>query len=241
MASTIDAVRVLATNARSGDDNWFIALTAAGETGWYGPVNAEIGQYVNQVLADTVIGESPTDHHGIHTALRHAAHATAAVASWAVGAVDCAAWDLHGRLVQAPVADLLADSPEQTVPLYASWLGLDASLPTTKATVEQVGRSGWSLTKWGLRRRPEQDVHAEAARLAEATRAVATALGRAAAFDGVFTWDAPTAELVADRIDPANVLWLEDPLPRYDLEPYRLLAGKMPLGGVFKGSWCRMM
>ena len=230
MAPTIETVRVVATNAMPGDDAWFIMLNARGQTGWYGPVSAEIGQYVEQRLSHAVIGELATNHYGLHAALcRAIGEKTTPVASWAVGTVDCAAWDLHGQLVQAPVAELLADSPERVVPLYASWLSLNISLPTPAAIVEHVSRSGWRFTKWGLRRGPEKDAGVEAARLAAAIKAVAGALGRAAAFDAVFTWDAALTELVADQVDPADVLWLEDPLSNYDSESYKSLAVKAPL------------
>lgn len=230
MAPAIDGVRVVPDAASRGDDARFIAVEGARKTGWYGPVSAEIGRYVKQVLADVMTGEWITDHRRLHAALRRAAGAdTRPVASWAVGAVDCAAWDLHGLLVQASVAHLLAASPQSEVPLYASWLGLDLSLPALATTIAGVRNGGWRFTKWGLRRCPNAGPIVEASRLAGATRTIAAALGEAAAFDAVFTWDARLADLVSSKLDPADVLWLEDPLPVYDLEPYRSLARKTPL------------
>ncbi len=231
MAGTIEAVRIVTTEATPHDDASFIELQGAGTTGWFGPVSADIGHYVGKVLADVAIGQSPDDHHRLHAALCDAtAGDTTAVASWAVGVVDCAAWDLHGQIVQKPVAQLLAASPRWAVPLYASWLSLDISLPTPVAALRQVGRGGWRFTKWGLRKGVENDPGIEADRLAAKIRSVAAALGEAAAFDAVFTWDATLAEFVADQVDPANLLWLEDPLRNYDLEAYGSLAGKTPLG-----------
>jgi L-alanine-DL-glutamate epimerase-like enolase superfamily enzyme len=231
MAGTIEAVRIVTDEATPDDDAWFIELQGAGKAGWYGPVNAAVGQYAGMVLADVVAGESTEDHRRLHAALCDAtAGDTTAVASWAVGAVDCAAWDLHGQLVQEPVAQLLAASPQWAVPLYASWLSLDISSPTPVGTVKQVGREGWRFTKWGLRKGLEKDPGIEADRLAAMIRAVAAALGEAAAFDAIFTWDATLADLVAGQVERGNVLWLEDPLRNCDLEAYRSLASKIPLG-----------
>lgn len=230
MASTIRAVQVLATVAAPGDDAWFVAVHGAGKTGWYGPVSATIGRYAEQTLANAVVGESVTDHDGLYLALHRAtADDTTPTASWAVGAVDCAAWDLHGQLAQAPVADLLGDAPVRAVPLYASWLGLDLSLAPVTSTVEPVGRGGWRFSKWSLRARPGDDVDVEASRLAATTRVLARALGGPAAFDAVFTWNVELAARVAKRIDPADVLWLEDPLSDYNGVAYRPLVGTMPL------------
>ncbi|HEV2373362.1 MAG TPA: enolase C-terminal domain-like protein, partial [Streptosporangiaceae bacterium] len=230
MTPTIDAVQVVTTDSKPGSDASFIAIHGAQRTGWYGPVSTEIGQYVEKLLTHAVVGESAIDHHALHVAMCQAAcDDPSPVASWAVGALDCAGWDLHGQVAQVPVCDLLAPSPVPTVPLYASWLGLDVAHTTPAANVRQVGRSGWRFTKWGLRRDPANDTLAEASRLAAATQAVASALGDAAAFDAVFTWDTALAGLIAGQIDPADVLWFEDPLPLFAPEAYRSLAVQTPL------------
>src|SRR6266540_2019907 len=41
----------------------------------------------------------------------------------AVSAVDIALWDLKGQALDKPIAALLADAPQETVPVYASGLG----------------------------------------------------------------------------------------------------------------------
>lgn len=231
MTAVIDDVEVVATDARQSEDCWFVALRAGGTTGWYGPIAAEIGQYVEAFLIDVIVGASADDHDGLHGALRRATEAdSGSVASWAVGAVDCAAWDLHAQLAESSVAELLGMSLRWQVPLYASWLSLDLSRPASLAAVERVGRAGWQFTKWGLRKSPDAvDLAAEAMRLAATARAVAGALGQAAAFDAVFTWDPVLASLLVNQWDPAVAMWLEDPLPEHDLGAYRPLVSKAPL------------
>ncbi|MDG4793483.1 enolase C-terminal domain-like protein [Micromonospora sp. WMMD1082] len=231
MPVCIDAVRVVATETAQGEDSTFVALRAAGTTGWYGPVTAEIGRYVEAILAHTALGKPVDDHRGLHAALRRATRAdTGTVASWAVGAVDCAAWDLHSLLVQVPVAHLLGATLQRRVPLYASWLGLDVAGRAPNEAVERVSRDGWQFTKWGLRRNPAaEDRATEAIRLAAAVKAVAATLVQEAAFDAVFSWDPAFTSLFLDRLDPASVRWLEDPLPECDLGIYRVLAMRAPL------------
>ncbi len=231
MTAVIDDVQVVVTDTAPGEDSRFVALHAGGTTGWYGPIAAEIGQFVETVLTDSLIGASADDHIGLHAALRHTTAANyGSVASWAVGAVDCAAWDLHAQLAEAPVAELLGMSLRWQVPLYASWLSLDLSRPACLATVEHVGRAGWQFTKWGLRRSSDaSDLAAEATRLAATAHAVAQALGRPGAFDAVFTWNPALAGLLINQWDPAVAIWLEDPLPEHDLGAYRPLAAKVPL------------
>lgn len=231
MNAIVRSVQVLATRAAANDDSWFVGLQASEATGWYGPVSAEVGSYIKGTLAGAIVGESCTEHHALHEALcAVAARESTRTASWAVGAVDCAAWDLHGRLAEAPVANLLASDPEPSVPLYASWLGLDCSQPGAAATVARVAREGWRFTKWSLRTESaSHDVRVEAARLTETTRTIAAALGGSAAFDAVFTWSVGLLNLVAEGINPADVVWLEDPLREYDHAAYRSFAKALPL------------
>lgn len=233
MEPTIDSVSVVATwdGFIHGDDTWFIAVYGGGHIGWYGPVSFEIGRYVESVLAEAVIGESIIDHYSLFAAVRSAAEAdgTDEIASWAVGTLDCAAWDLHGQIVGAPVSHLISSFPRTTVPLYASWLGLDLSVPTSITTVEEIGRAGWQFTKWGLRRRGETDPCSEATMLCATVKLVTEVLGNAAAFDAVCTWDRTLAELVIDRLEVEGLLWLEDLLPADDLTTYQPLATKAPL------------
>lgn len=229
MTPTITAVQVVFVDAAPGDDTAFVATRAAGDTGWYGPVSAEVGRYVQRVLVPTVIGGSAVDHRGLHSSLRRAvAHDTSVMASWAVGAVDCALWDLHGRLAQQPVAALLGGSARSVVSLYASWLSLDLARPGAQDDLQRVARDGWAFTKWGLRRRAGEPARTAADRLANTTRTVMATIDKVAAFDAVFTWDAPLALMVAEQIDSAEVLWLEDPLPNDDLSTYQSLIGKAP-------------
>lgn len=230
MTSAISAVRVITTDKDHSSESSFVAVRGRQHTGWYGPVSAEIGRHVEQRISRAVVGKSAMDHRGLQMAMRQVTgDLPAPVTSWAAGAVDCAAWDLHGQLVQAPVADLLAGTPEPFVPLYASWLSLAMTPSSLAATVRRVAGEGWQFTKWGLRRDPVRDTRPEAARLTATTAAVASALGRPAAFDAVFTWTAALADLVSEQIDPADVLWLEDPLPYFDAASYRSLAARAPV------------
>ncbi|MEU6353139.1 enolase C-terminal domain-like protein [Streptomyces sp. NPDC047072] len=215
-----------------GDDTAFIALHAAGETGWYGPVSAAIASYADKVLAPAVIGADATDHQ----ALRQRLSGPAVVSSdphapWAMGAIDCAAWDLHGRLDGRPVADLLtAKTVRRSVPAYASWLTRELTGPVSSDVLREVLAGGWAFTKWGLRSRSPYDVTEEARVLARAVEHAAEETGAWIAVDAVGTWSPSLALAFAELVDPSALIWLEDPLPRHDLRVYgQLAATPVPL------------
>jgi L-alanine-DL-glutamate epimerase-like enolase superfamily enzyme len=225
---TIDRVEVLDLRDRTGDgdDGLFVGLHGAGRTGWYGPMADEPAHCIDAGIAEVVIGEPFTDHDALNTKMRQAIGPCPRVAaSWAIGALDCAAWDLHGQLAGVPAANLMASPPSQTVPVYASWLRLDLLQPSTTDTVARVSSDGWLFTKWGLRRTSERDPRTDAAQLALAVRRVAAGLSEKPAFDAVFTWDPEVTEAFADAIDPGAIRWLEDPLPHRDLAVYPKIEG----------------
>jgi len=210
---------------RDGDDTAFVAAHGAGETGWYGPVSDAVARAVG-VLSAGAVGIAVTDHQHLPRRLRRAADSLAAdVAGWAVGALDCALWDLHGRLAEQPVAALLAPSRSPSaVPAYASWLRLDLRGPEAPGALARVAEQGWALTKWGLRRHPGPSTEAEAGALAEAVARTAGSIGGRFAVDAVGTWSPALAAAFADAVDPSALVWLEDPLPAHDLDVYRHLS-----------------
>lgn len=214
----------------AGGDTVFVAVHGTGQTGWYGPVSHAIGREV-EALAHTAIGTPLFDHAGLRPQLRTAAPGSS---DWAVGAVDCAAWDLHGRLADKPVAVLLAPAGQteaRPVPAYASWLRLDLSSTLNHGLIPQFLDSGWAFTKWGMRRRPGPSTSAEAEALHRALAAAAAVIDGPFAIDAVGTWAPSLATAFASTFDLPTLMWLEDPLPEHSLHDYRMLAATtVPLG-----------
>jgi L-alanine-DL-glutamate epimerase-like enolase superfamily enzyme len=208
-----------------GDDGFFIAVQAGGVTGWYGPVSSAVGTYVGKFLREALVGLSPINHSAVFEQLRRATRAhTGPVSSWAVGAVDCAVWDLHGHLVGLPVAGLLREEPGQVVAGYASWLRLDIASAAGRDHAKRIADEGWAFTKWGLRRDIAYPDEAEARRLSETARHVMDAIGAHAAFDAVSTWDITFTATFADSVASEKLLWLEDPCRGQDIQTYRQVA-----------------
>jgi L-alanine-DL-glutamate epimerase-like enolase superfamily enzyme len=210
----------------AADDTMFVVAHAAGEVGWYGPVSSVVGTYVNKVLAPLVSGADVADHQALRRWLEGPAVASPdSHAAWAMGAVDCAVWDLDGRLAGRPVADLLTlTAARRSVPAYASWLTQELTGPVEPGTLSGVLAGGWAFTKWGLRYRSPGETAAEARVLARAVERAAEAAGTRIAVDAVGTWTPALSLEFAGHVDPSALVWLEDPLPRHDLRAYGQLA-----------------
>ncbi|MGV9880692.1 enolase C-terminal domain-like protein [Streptomyces sp. NPDC003006] len=213
-------------NTAPGDDAIFIMIHGAGAVGSYGPVSQRIGSYVRDVLASVVPGADALDHVRLLERLRTASRRVPSEgASWAVGVIDCAVWDLHGRLASCPVAALLGtDAQRSDVSAYASWLSQDLAAVEDLDVLGRVASGGWSFTKWGLRRASADAPDLAAVRMARAVERSAQAIGAPLAVDAVGTWTPAVAMAFAQSVDGGSLRWLEDPLPRHDLDTYALLA-----------------
>jgi len=204
-------------------DRAFVAVHAAGHTGWYGPMAEAYGPAAEQ-FGEAVIGEPVTGHRRVGQMLRSACDPGDKAHSWAAGAIDCAIWDLHGRLAGVPVAALLAASPASAVLAYASWLRLDVFDRGNMGAVAATAAHPWQFTKWGLRVDDPDAASVRATGLAAAASRSARRAGGQVALDALGTWTPQLVEAFADQVDPSTLMWLEDPLPRHNLDQYRVLA-----------------
>lgn len=211
-----------------GDDAQLVAVHAAGLTGWYGPVSAAAAALLDGRVAALALGASVTNHSGLLARLRRGLGVSVGTpTSWAIGALDCAVWDLHGRAEERPVAALLAADVRSHVPAYASWLRLDIHTADPE-TIGHVVRQGWLFTKWSLRSNRDLPVGEDSERMADAVHRVTEAVGSRAAFDALWTWDEALALGFAERVDHTEMIWLEEPLARYDAARYTDLVASCP-------------
>jgi L-alanine-DL-glutamate epimerase-like enolase superfamily enzyme len=215
-----------------GDDTAFVAVYGGGDVGWYGPVSEGVSRTV-EVIAAAVAGTPVSDHCGLVQRLCTAAGGVrrGPLEQWAVGAVDCAVWDLHGRLLGKPVAELLSQPCTRTqIPAYASWLRMDLASSQAPEVLAEVAEEGWAFTKWGLRRQPGPTIASEVRDLVAAVQRTAQHTGTGFAVDAVGTWSPQLSSAFAVEVDASTLLWLEDPLPEHDLPVYgRLASTGLPL------------
>jgi L-alanine-DL-glutamate epimerase-like enolase superfamily enzyme len=217
---------------QTGDDTHLVAVQSAGLTGWYGPVSGAVASLVERCIGPLAIGRRVADHAALLVRIRRAFSShPGPLTSWAVGALDCAVWDLHGRAVRQPVAALLGPMPPRNeVDGYASWLQLDIGDAANASLIQRVADQGWRFTKWGLRADPQRGADVEAERLAMHIRQASSATGARVAFDALWSWPMPVAAKLAEIVDVAALVWIEEPLAVHNHPNYAdVLAEAMPL------------
>lgn len=192
----------------ASDDHHFVGVRCTGGvTGWYGPVSSPLAGNAAR-LAARLRGHTLTTTRLPHLLTGIAPAECRRAARAALGAVDGAAWDALGKAAGVPVATLLADRPATRVPAYASWLNLDLTRAHHLEHVTSLSAQPWPHTKWAARAGP----HTTPTAITDRIAATVTAAHGPVAIDAVGTW---TSQLLATLMSnpPADVLWLEDPLP----------------------------
>ena len=202
-----------------------VEIAAAGERG-LGYTYADAG--VARTIADHLVPVLRAHTAAQPEALWHAMIARlrnlgrAGASAMAVSAVDIALWDLRGKLLGAPVADLLGRARDE-LPVYGS--GGFTSYSEAQLQRQFLGWAEAGITQFKMK------VGREPARDRQRVRAARACIGdRAALFvDANSAYSRRQAlEFARLFVDEADVRWCEQPLPPADLEGLYFLRQHVP-------------
>jgi len=130
----------------------------------------------------------------------------------AIGAIDCALWDLGAKAAGLPLHKLLG-SYRTSVPAYASSAPMD-KLELFTDEVAHYKERGWTAYKIHPPRIPAYDIEVCAA-VREVAGSDFTLM-----LDSMWSYDYPWALRVGKAIEELDYYWYEDPLPEDDLGGY---------------------
>jgi L-rhamnonate dehydratase len=189
--------------------------TDDGPSGLFGPIFSETALIIRTKLAPYVVGQDPLAGERLWDVLyRSDRHARKGSIMMAISAVDCALWDLRGKLLDLPVYRLLGGPTRDRAACYASMLGhsLDAGL-VSEAAQAAVAR-GFTAQKWFFRHGPSDGPEGMERNVA-LVRTVREAVGPYVEimFDCWMGWDATYAVRMLERIAEFRPRWLEEPVP----------------------------
>jgi D-galactarolactone cycloisomerase len=176
-------------------------------------------------LRPFVIGYDPreTERHWnrLHGISRWYGRKGAAVS--AIGGIDQAIWDLHGKMVGKPVWALLGGT-SSLVPAYASGMLYSSPDAVAEGARAAVAR-GFTRVKMRVGWNWDYDI--------SAVRAARSAIGpdRDLMVDGTWRFDLSSAIEFAEVLEENNVFWFEEPLSSDDFDEFVTLrnATSVPL------------
>ena len=214
-----------AIGARTTQDAVYVRVeTDAGVTGWgeaFGFAACSVSHAAMvRAVAPLALGRDPTDipalMDDLHRNLKNMARN--GPVAYALSGLDIALWDIAGKIAGKPIHALLGGTTKTRIPAYASLLRL--------GTPEHITRVASSALARGYRhiKLHERTVEAVAAARAAVGPAVSLML------DTNCTWDLDQALVMASRLRPYDLAWLEEPV--YPPDDFEALARLRREGGI---------
>jgi muconate cycloisomerase len=206
--TTLEAVNFVFVRLETADGlvGWGEAACLGGPT-WSEESSESIAATIERYIAPWLVGR---DAAGIEVLVREMARRVQGN-PFARAAVEMALWDLNGRALDVPVHRLLGGRVRDRVPLSWSLAVADPAAEVEEARVK-VAR-GHRIFKIKTAARPvAEDV--------ERVRHLRDALGPDISLrvDANQGWDRPTALRAIRAIEPYDVDFVEQPVPRWDFE-----------------------
>ena len=197
--------------------------------------------YVVQNMARRLRGQSPLNVHRIFEDIRRGGFFGGAQSGMYVAvlsAFETALWDLAGKALNVPVYQLLGGKFRDKVRVYSDTALYRSNNPAPKEfadsalnavkmgfnaikfDIDQAGdpnrfdRYNWTASQGELQRMYDQ--------LAAVREAIGPKIDIAVDMHG--RYDLNTALAISKRVEPLNLLWLEEPIPAENVEAYRLVS-----------------
>lgn len=201
--------------ARSVRALYLEIVTDEGATGIFGPIQNHQAFIVDTILRKFLVGRDPLATEALlDQMLRLDRHGRSGMFMTGLSVVDCALWDLKGKVWGQPVYRLLGGPTRTEVPAYASMLGFSTEPDAAAKTAGEYKDKGFTAQKWFFRHGPADGDVGKSKNLAMA-QAVRDTVGSdyALMFDAFMGWDVAYAVDMVKRLVAVNPTWMEEPVP----------------------------
>ena len=155
-----------------------------------------------------------------------------------LSAIETALWDIAGKALNLPVYQLLGGKFRDKIRVYCDTALYQRNLPQPKDFADAAKKSkemGFNAIKFDLDQANDPNKYdlynwtaspAELQRMVDQMTAAREAVGPNIdiCVDMHGRYDAVTAQAVAKRMEPLNLMWLEEPIPAENVEAYKLIT-----------------
>jgi galactonate dehydratase len=155
-----------------------------------------------------------------------------------LSAIETALWDIAGKALNVPVYQLLGGKFRDKIRVYCDTALYQRSLPQPKDFAEAAKKAkemGFNAIKFDLDQANDPNKYdtynwtaspAELQRMVDQMTAAREAVGPNIdiCVDMHGRYDAVTGQAVAKRLEPLNLMWLEEPIPAENVEAYKLIT-----------------
>ncbi|HSO86440.1 MAG TPA: mandelate racemase/muconate lactonizing enzyme family protein [Draconibacterium sp.] len=201
-------------------------------------VDATPGTYhLVKMFGDRIKGKSPLNVHRLFEDIRKSGFFEGAQSGMYIAvlsAVESALWDLTGKALGLPVYQLLGGKFRDKIRVYCDTALYRANSPTPEQFAEsamKVVNMGFNAVKFDIDEANDPNKYdrynwtaspAELDRMYNQIAAVRKAVGPKIdiCVDMHGRYDAVTGHQVAKRMEPLNLMWLEEPIPADNVDAY---------------------
>jgi galactonate dehydratase len=155
-----------------------------------------------------------------------------------LSAIETALWDIAGKALNLPVYQLLGGKFRDKIRVYCDTALYQRNLPQPKDFAEAATKAksmGFNAMKFDLDQANDPNKYdfynwtaspGELQRMYDQIAAAREAVGPKIDIlvDMHGRYDAVTAQAVSKRLEPLNLLWLEEPIPAENVEAYKLIT-----------------
>ena len=202
-----------------------------GTVGFAGPIDETQAFLIDRMVRPFVVGEDSAAHERIWDRMYRGieAHGRKGAPMQALSAVDCAIWDLKGKLAGEPVYSLLGGPLRDEVPAYASALGFALSEESIARRTREIVEQGYRATKWFFRYGPGSGREGMEKNV-DLVRMVRDGVGDDVdiMFDCWRSWDVRYTIEMGERIAQYRPRWLEEPIFADQIDAHTALRRALP-------------
>jgi galactonate dehydratase len=197
--------------------------------------------YLVKNFGERIKGKSPLNVYRLFEDIRKSGFFQGAQAGMYVAvlsAIETALWDLAGKALQLPVYQLLGGKFRDKVRVYCDTALYQQNLPTPADFAEAAKKAksmGFNAIKFDLDQANDPNKYdrynwtagpAELQRMYDQLSAARDAAGPVIDIcaDMHGRYDAVTGHAIAKRLEPLNLMWLEEPVPAENVEAYKLIS-----------------
>ncbi len=205
--------------------------TESGASGLWGPIEEWQAFPIWKTLRPFLLGRDALASELLFDQMaRLDRHGRSGMYMTAISAMDCALWDLKGKVLEPAGLPALGRADAAAVPAYASMLGY--SVTAGRGRRELPGDQGAGLLraqKWFFRYGPADGEAGKRENLAMA-QAVRTAVGPdyKLMFDAFMGWDLNLCHRYGAGTGAVNPVWLEEPVPPERVGAFRKIRPYPP-------------
>lgn len=186
-------------------------------------------------------GQNPLNVHRIFEHIRRSGFFQGAQSGMYIAvlsAIETALWDIAGKALNVPVYQLLGGKFRDKIRVYCDTALYQRDLPKPKDFADSAlnaKKMGFNAIKFDLDQANDPKKYdfynwtaspGELQRMVDQVAAARDAVGPETDIlvDMHGRYDAVTAQAVAKRMEPFNLLWLEEPIPAENAEAYKLIT-----------------